>query len=128
MMETLLTRDALGFSIHVATQLMVWGTIAHMVTDWLLQTDWMAINKKRLTHPAAWVHGAICAAGMLFVFDWPKALLLGVIHMLIDTGKPIAWWCRVFKHIQDEPVYVKVWADQVLHVVFVALFALLAAL
>jgi hypothetical protein len=127
MIETLLGQGMGHSSIQVATSLLVWGIVAHLVTDWLFQTDWMATNKKSLRHPAAWVHGAIYALGMLFVFSWYKALLLGILHALIDTGKPISWWCGVFKHIQDDPPYVIVWADQVLHVSVVALVALLSA-
>ena len=27
---------------------------AHLVADWLLQNDWMALNKSNLRHPAGW--------------------------------------------------------------------------
>ena len=128
MIEILWVHGMGRFSLQAATSLLAWGVVAHLATDWLFQTDWMAINKKNLRHPAAWVHGAICALGMFFVFNWYKALLLGLIHTLIDTGRPIAWWCSVFKHIEDDPPYVKVWADQVLHVTIVALVALLSVL
>ena len=35
------------------------GLVAHLVADWLLQNDWMAVNKKDLRHPAGWVHALI---------------------------------------------------------------------
>jgi hypothetical protein len=100
------------------TELLVWGTVAHMAADWLFQTEWMAANKSNLAHPAGWVHGAIHTAFMLLVFPWYAALFIGIAHILIDTRKPLLWWMRVVKGIRNGvslPI-VETWLDQVFHV------------
>ena len=111
-----------------ATQLLVWGVLSHMVTDWLLQNDWMAVNKKDIRHPAAWVHSGIYAIGMSFVFKWPAALLLGLFHLIIDSGKPLQWWFGRFKRLEDGPMTIPValWTDQALHASLIAVMALLS--
>ena len=110
-----------------ATELLVWGIISHLVTDWLLQNDWMAVNKKDLRHPAAWVHSGVYAIGMSFVFKWPAAVILGLAHLIIDSGKPLQWWSGRFKRLKDGPMTVSVglWTDQTLHMALIALVALL---
>ena len=30
--------------LHTPTELLVWAIVAHLVADWLFQTDWMAIH------------------------------------------------------------------------------------
>lgn len=32
--------------------MLVWGGLAHLVADWLLQTEWMVRHKADLRHPA----------------------------------------------------------------------------
>ena len=109
-----------------ATNLLIWGFVAHLVSDWLFQNDWMARNKGSLVHPAAWVHGAICAAALLVVFPAPMALVLGVAHMLIDTRRPLNWWWAVIGKIRDESplsLMVAMWGDQVMHIALIAVAA-----
>jgi len=105
-----------------ATILLVWGVVVHLIADWLLQTEWMARCKTDLRHPAAWVHSGIHTLGLVLVFAWPIALLLGLSHLLIDTRKPLLWWMRVIKQIPTESrgPLIEVWLDQVLHVTVLA--------
>lgn len=113
-----------------ATLLLVWGVMVHLVADWLLQNEWMAQHKVHLRHPAAWVHSGIHTAGLLLVFTWPVALLIGVTHLLIDTRKPLLWWMRVIKRMPPAtrlPI-VEIWLDQVMHVTVLAGAALLSSM
>lgn len=111
-----------------ATNLLVWGIVIHLVADWLLQTDWMALNKSDWRHPAAWLHGSIHTLGLCLVFAWPLALGIGLTHLLIDTRKPVLWWIGRIKRIppNTQPVFVEVWLDQVMHVTVLAGAALCA--
>lgn len=34
-----------------ASDLLVWGIVAHLIADWLLQNDWMAVNKAERRSP-----------------------------------------------------------------------------
>ncbi|MFN8465015.1 MAG: DUF3307 domain-containing protein [Caldilineaceae bacterium] len=81
------------------TELLVWALIAHVVADWLLQTDWMAVNKVNLRHAAGYVHAGVYTLLMLPLFPWYLALFIGVTHLLIDTRRPVHWWMRNIKRM-----------------------------
>lgn len=98
--------------------------VLHLVGDWLLQNDWMARYKIKLTHPAAWVHASIQGVLLGLVFGWLGGLVLGLIHMLVDTRVPQLWWGRVFgqTHTGEMSAHVLVWGDQVIHIGTIALW------
>lgn len=112
-----------------ATELLVWGVVAHLIADWLLQNSYLAVNKGSLRHPAAWIHSGIHFGLLSLVFSWPVAGALAVSHLLIDTRIPRAWWAKTFRQTTDGAmgVHVAIWADQVMHVVTIAVAAALAA-
>lgn len=105
-----------------ATVLLVWSTVVHLIADWLLQNEWMALHKTDLRHPAAWVHSGIHTVGLCFIFVWPLALLIGITHLLIDTRKPLIWWMRVIKQIPPDVRFplIELWLDQVMHIAILA--------
>lgn len=109
-----------------STDLLAWGIVAHLVADWLLQNEWMALNKVSLTHPAAWVHSGIHVLALALVFSWPVALALGVAHILIDTRRPLSWWRGTIRQTTEGPmaVHVAIWGDQVAHVACIAVAAI----
>ena len=96
--------------------------VLHLIGDWLLQNEWMAVNKVRLTHPAAWVHGAIHGVLLGLVFGWVGGVSLAAVHMLIDTRVPFRWWDKVFKKCEGSPDYpiLLIGCDQVLHISCIA--------
>jgi hypothetical protein len=98
--------------------------VAHLVADWLLQNDWMARNKTSLLHPAAWVHAGIHGVWLGFILGWRGGLILGVLHMLVDTRVPQRWWGRVFGQTTTGPLgdHVMIWGDQVIHIGLIALW------
>lgn len=113
--------------MSLATSLLVWGTLAHWVADWPLQNSWMAINKVKLTHPAAWVHGFIHFVMLALVFELPVAASLAVTHMLIDTRVPLNWWRKIFHFTADEPMrtHVAIWLDQIAHIISIGVASLI---
>ena len=56
------------------------GLVAHLVADWILQNDWMARNKMKLSHPAAWVHSTIQGLGLGVALGWQAGLVLGFVR------------------------------------------------
>jgi hypothetical protein len=103
------------------------GLVAHLIGDWLLQNGWMAKNKVRLTHPAAWIHLCIHTVLLWVALGWQAGIVLGLVHLFIDTRIPLNWWQRVFKHIGDTPtsLHVAIWSDQVLHITAIAAWVVL---
>jgi hypothetical protein len=104
------------------------GLVAHLVADWILQNDWMARNKISLRHPASWTHAAIHGVFLGLALGWQAGLVLGFIHLLIDTRVPVAWWIRVFKKCGQAPEAgtIAIWLDQTLHIVCIAAWVALA--
>jgi hypothetical protein len=103
------------------------GLIANLVADWVLQNDWMARNKASLRHPAAWVHGGIHALLLGLALGWEAGLILALVHVLVDTRKPAAWWQAFFRQTSQGEVglIVKTGLDQVLHITAIALWVAL---
>jgi len=113
-----------------AVPFLVWGLVAHLVADWLFQNTWQAQYKRDWRHPAAWVHSGIHTFLYLFIFPWYVAIALGVIHMMIDTRKPLLWWEKYVKQTHDGEIamHITIWRDQVLHIAFLAIAALVSGI
>ena len=99
------------------------AVLAHLIADWLLQNDWMAKNKDSLRHPAAWIHSGIQSIALGRVLGWRPGLVLGILHILIDTRVPLRQWQRFFKQTTEGAVgtLVSAMSDQVLHIICIAL-------
>jgi hypothetical protein len=127
-----------------ATGLMVWGLVAHLVADWLLQNDAMATRKANLKDWPGYLHASIHGALLAFVFGW-VSIPLAVAHLLIDTRIPVAWWSSLIRQTQptgvvscnltnrnvvpvvDIGMFVRFWNDQVWHIACIAVAALVVA-
>jgi hypothetical protein len=105
------------------------GFIAHLIADCLLQNDWMAQKKTSLRHLAAWTHAAIYAISLGLALGWQAGLVLGALHLLVDTRVPRRWWQDVFRQTKEGPlaVTVAIWVDQVIHIVAIAAWVAIAA-
>ena len=101
--------------------------VLHLIGDWLLQNEWMARSKTSLRPPAAWVHGAIHGVLLGLVLGWHGGVVLGAVHMLVDTRIPQRWWSQCFAQTQrgEQGIHVMVWGDQVIHVCTIALWFVL---
>jgi len=67
--------------------------VGHLVGDYLVQNDWMALNKKQSTlhcavHCVLWT-ACVCAFAGL---GWTAAAVLFVTHFVQDRTNVIAWW------------------------------------
>ena len=114
--------------LPITIDVFLWAVVIHMIVDWLLQTDWMALNKLNLKHPAAYVHSGLHALGLLLIFPWYLALGVGISHLVIDTRKPVTWWIKNIKQMPPStPIYthVEIWLDQIFHILMIVLAVLL---
>lgn len=129
----------------------MWGIVLHLLADWPLQNEWMAQNKMYLRNSAAgYIHASIHGTLLAFVFGW-AAIPLALAHLVIDTRKPVVWWSRLFEqtqpagtlaitedpddhkdvrliHLYDMGLEVRIWTDQVFHIVCLAVAALIVTL
>jgi hypothetical protein len=73
-----------------------WLVFAHLVADFVLQNDWIAINKAdgtRTGWSALGVHGlhvAVCLVPVAFAFGWrglAYLLLVALTHVAVDRWK-----------------------------------------
>jgi len=111
-----------------------WLLVAHLVGDFLIQTDGMAKHKGQdwwwmLKHVGLYM--AIMSA-ILIVYAivhglpaWPVAaalLFLLVTHMILDRRTFTRWWMR-FVGISNDKLWISVVIDQVFHIVTLAIVA-----
>jgi len=116
--------------------------LSHLTGDFLLQTDWQAVNKEGAgAHPRArralarhgltymlafvpaliWIAGSCGAAATVGV-----AALVAFPHMVIDDGSLVAAWVRHVKGVQGTPgTVVRLGVDQSLHLLALAAVAFL---
>jgi len=116
--------ELLPIVVPLDATVFVWALTIHLIFDWLFQTEWMAVNKTSLRHPAAYVHSGLHTVGLLLVFPWFLALGVGISHLLIDTRRPLTWWTKNVKHMPlSTPHYaeIELWLDQVFHVLMLVL-------
>lgn len=115
-----------------------WLLVGHLVSDWILQNDWMARGKrKKLLTLAGATHVAIYTAttsGALWLseavdgrpgYHLAAATVLAVSHWLVDATDLVEGWMRFFRQSRLESVRLMV--DQVLHVLVLSMLAAILA-
>lgn len=110
--------------------------MAHMVGDYLIQSDWMAVEKTRRWWPAI-VHGVTYTLPFALVTQSPAALaVIAGTHVVIDRyrlARHVVWFKNQFApsafrpphtatgHGDDRPAWLSTWlliiADNVIHMV-----------
>lgn len=67
--------------------------IGHLVGDYLLQNDWMALNKKNASLPCA-VHCFLWSCAVCLFAGWNCVawLFLFVTHFIQDRTDIVFWW------------------------------------
>jgi len=110
--------------------------VAHLVADWLLQTEWQALNKDH-NFRALFSHIGVYSLVMLgvLVLDYgfrnlTVYLVVGMIaltHTFIDRRKPVTWFMKTFRLIiERKPNQILSLAvDQTFHILFLAIAVLI---
>jgi len=102
---------------------------AHLIGDYIIQTDWMATGKKRSWSIAA-VHVLTYLLPFLFCgLTWWQLALIGTQHLVQDRTRLVVWLMRVkgsaaFARPPCGPWSVIV-TDNILHVLWIASVAAL---
>ena len=109
--------------------------LAHIVGDWLLQTEWQALNKVHnwralLSHVV--VHHLVVLGVLLARFGFQDIRvfvvvgLLAVSHAILDRHWPVVWLMRALKHIVVRPPerWLTIVIDQAIHILLLGLAVL----
>ena len=80
---------------------LLYAIIGHLVGDYLLQNDWMALNKKRTdswigdaactVHSFIWMASVCLFAGWFSSDSWAPFVLF-VTHYIQDRSNIVVWW------------------------------------
>jgi hypothetical protein len=119
--------------------------LSHLVGDFLLQTDWQAMNKQGglgrdgearralathvLTYTLAFVPALVWTATELTALAAVGlALVIAIPHAAVDDGRFVSGWVRRVKGVQGTPPnVVRLGVDQTLHVLALGAVALLGS-
>jgi hypothetical protein len=103
--------------------------IAHLIGDFILQNDWMAVNKKRNSF-ACLVHCVVYLLPFLVChLSWWQIVLIGIQHFLQDRTDFIFWWMRAWKRMPQEYWnQIPLWVDQSFHLLWIEIVLLLAGI
>jgi hypothetical protein len=116
---------------------------SHHVGDYLLQTQWQAVNKHGglgrdpaarralvmhvATYTAAFVPALVWLASELGAYVVAIAALISIPHLIQDDGRLLMRYIRAVKHLEAKPgESIFSLTDQSMHLVTLALVALLA--
>jgi hypothetical protein len=116
--------------------------VAHMVGDYLLQTDWQARHKRRglsndaLSRRALFAHVTTYTLAFVPAFIWiaseldpvwamVAAVLVYVPHLLIDDGRLVAVYLARVKRVDGFNLGLAASVDQSFHVLSLWLVAML---
>jgi hypothetical protein len=118
--------------------------LSHIAGDFLLQTEWQALNKAgglgpsresrralrnhALTYTAAFVPGlAWIASERGDAVPFVLALLVTLPHVIVDDARLLRRWMHAVKHCPDPAPGLVIMVDQSFHLVMLLPVALLAA-
>ena len=130
---------------------MDWGEVfivllvSHLAGDFLLQTEWQALNKAgglgrslearralrnhALTYTLAYVPGLVwIGVERSPVLAVGLALLVTIPHVIVDDGRLLTRWLHTVKHSPEPAPGLRIMVDQSFHLVLLLPVALLAAL
>ena len=109
--------------------------ITHILGDWLLQTEWQALNKRHswramLSHVME--YHVVLLGVLLAKFGLGDARvfvavgLLAISHAILDRIWPVMWLMRTFKLIVERQPerWLVIAVDQAMHVMLLSLAAL----
>ena len=118
--------------------------VSHLAGDFLLQTEWQAVNKRGglgrepRSRRALGLHGVTYTAAYVPALVWLGSELgvLGAVacaaaitlpHLLIDDGRFLRLWVAHVKHNDDPEKWLVAAVDQTFHLVCLVPVALVAA-
>ena len=110
--------------------------VAHLIGDWLLQTEWQALNKDHnlralFTHIS--VYSLVILGVLVAKFGFQNYSvywvvgMIAITHACIDRRWPVLWFMKTFRLIVErEPEqWLTMAVDQIFHILLLSLAALI---
>jgi len=109
--------------------------MAHILGDWIFQTEWQAVNKERqwramLTHVAVYHAIVVVGLGLRFGFADPRVYAvvagLAVVHTILDRRRPLRRFMRAMRitTTREAEPWLAIAVDQSLHLLALGAAAL----
>ena len=88
-----------------------WLLVAHLIGDYVLQTDWMAQEKTKGVLPAL-VHAVVYTVPFIFIFGdiFEPLLLIAITHFIIDRWR-LARYVNWARNWVGPPSHLHSWYD-----------------
>jgi hypothetical protein len=110
--------------------------VAHVLGDWLLQTEWQALNKAHdwralFSHLVVYHVVVLLALGIKLGFDQPVIYVavgvLALLHGILDRQGFIQWLMRMLRIVVERRPerWLSIAVDQSVHLVLLAAAAIL---
>lgn len=99
--------------------------LGHLIGDYLFQSDWMALNKKKSNlegFVACIIHCTIWTISMMIFIGSNNILLaLGLFlsHILLDRTNLVVWYLNTFKIMPNPTMWKIIIVDNTLHLLMV---------
>jgi hypothetical protein len=105
-----------------------WLLIGHLVGDFLLQTNWMAVNKPTklsalLTHVTIYTLVVTAFAYLAGGISYKAAVFIFLTHMILDKRNFVAFWVKNVNKAEKTP-WLNIASDQSWHLLILALATL----
>lgn len=99
--------------------------LGHLIGDYLLQNDWMALNKKKnsfIGYLSCYIHSFIWTISVCIFLDGfilHKFMLLLFSHYIIDKSNFVVWYLNTFKIMKNPPLWKIIIVDNTIHLIFI---------
>lgn len=108
--------------------------LLHALGDYIIQNDWMALNKKKLTRKgelACQIHCITYSLPFLLIGTWKSVVVIYISHYLFDRTNITGWFLAIrngvfnvdnFGFSKERPFVLTIWlyiiTDNIFHIGF----------
>jgi len=109
--------------------LLSWLFVGHLIGDFLLQNNWMAMGKSTNYLPL-FIHSTVytLSTGIFAYFSgglkFQALIIVFLSHVILDQRLFVKWWAQKITQSDDSP-WLVIMIDQSWHIVVLALVSLL---
>jgi len=106
----------------------------HLIGDYIIQNDWMVLNKKKRSITgwlACQIHCLTYSLPFLFIGSWAAVSAIYISHYILDRTNIVAWFIAMkngvsdidnFGYSYERPFSISIWlliiTDNIFHLIF----------